>query len=54
MVYTVGEMAKMLGVSASTLRYYDKGGCSRLWSVPPAASECSAIRILNGCRSSAA
>ena len=23
MVYTVGEMAKMLGVSASTLRYYD-------------------------------
>lgn len=26
MVYTVGEMAKMLGVSASTLRYYDKEG----------------------------
>lgn len=26
MVYTVGEMAKMLGISASTLRYYDKEG----------------------------
>lgn len=26
MVYTVGEIAKMLGVSASTLRYYDKEG----------------------------
>ncbi len=26
MVYTVGEMAKLLGVSASTLRYYDKEG----------------------------
>ena len=23
MVYTVGEMAKLLGVTASTLRYYD-------------------------------
>ena len=26
MVYTVGEMAKQLGVAASTLRYYDKEG----------------------------
>ncbi len=26
MVYTVGEMAKLLGVAASTLRYYDKEG----------------------------
>lgn len=26
MTYTVGEMAKMLGVPASTLRYYDKEG----------------------------
>ena len=26
MVYTIGEMAKMLGVPASTLRYYDKEG----------------------------
>ena len=25
-MYTVGEMAKMLGVAASTLRYYDKEG----------------------------
>lgn len=26
MVYTVGKMAKLLGVPASTLRYYDKEG----------------------------
>ena len=26
MVYTVGEMARLLGVPASTLRYYDKEG----------------------------
>lgn len=26
MVYTIGEMAKMLGVPASTLHYYDKEG----------------------------
>ena len=26
MVYTVGEMAKRLGVAPSTLRYYDKEG----------------------------
>ena len=26
MVYTIGEMAKLLGVAPSTLRYYDKEG----------------------------
>ena len=26
MVYTVGEMTKLLGITASTLRYYDKEG----------------------------
>lgn len=26
MIYTVGEMAKLMGVHASTLRYYDKEG----------------------------
>ena len=26
MVYTVGEMAKLVGIPASTLRYYDKQG----------------------------
>lgn len=26
MIYTVGEMAKMLGIPASTLRYYDQEG----------------------------
>ena len=26
MVYTVGEMARLLGITASTLRYYDREG----------------------------
>ena len=26
MLYTVGEMAKLLGIAASTLRYYDQEG----------------------------
>jgi DNA-binding transcriptional MerR regulator len=26
MLYTIGEMAKLLGVAPSTLRYYDKEG----------------------------
>ena len=26
MLYTVGEMERLLGVTASTLRYYDKEG----------------------------
>lgn len=26
MLYTVGEIAKILGIPASTLRYYDKEG----------------------------
>ena len=26
MIYTVGEMAKSLGIPSSTLRYYDKEG----------------------------
>ena len=26
MTYTIGEMAKILGVTTSTLRYYDKEG----------------------------
>lgn len=26
MIYTVGEMAKLMGIPASTLRYYDKEG----------------------------
>ncbi|MFR5909070.1 MAG: MerR family DNA-binding transcriptional regulator [Gemmiger formicilis] len=38
MAYTVGEMAKRLGVPASTLRYYDKEGLLPLWGVPPASA----------------
>lgn len=26
MLYTVGEMARLLGIAASTLRYYDQEG----------------------------
>ncbi len=40
MAYTVGEMAKRLGVPASTLRYYDKEGLLPFVGVPPAASAC--------------
>lgn len=50
MVYTVGEMAKLLGVAASTLRYYDKEGCCPSWSAPPVAFACSGNQISNGCR----
>ena len=31
MVYTVGEMAKLLEIPASTLRYYDKEGLLLRW-----------------------
>lgn len=40
MVYTVGEMAKKLGVAPSTLRYYDKEGL-----LPFVARSKSGIRI---------
>ena len=33
MVYTAGEMAKLLGVPASTLRYYDKEGLQHTLSM---------------------
>ena len=42
MIYTVGEMAKTLGVPASTLRYYDKEG------LLPGASGCLKKKIMNG------
>lgn len=48
MVYTVGEMAKLLGVTASTLRYYDKEGSFRSLNVLPAEYECSVNPILSG------
>ncbi len=37
MVYTVGEMAKLLDIPASTLRYYDKEGLLPFGSAPPGA-----------------
>lgn len=45
MVYTVGEMARLLDVSASTLRYYDKEGLFRSWSVLPAQTHSAGIRF---------
>ena len=55
MVYTVGEMAKLLEVPASTLRYYvTRRACCPLWSAPPAASGCFRSPILSGFRSSTA
>ncbi len=40
MTYTVGQMAKMLGLAGSTLRYYDKKAFFPLWNVLPAVSGC--------------
>ena len=53
MVYTVGEMARLLGITASTLRYYDREGLLPFVE-RRAASGCSGIRTSNGCGSSAA
>ena len=47
MVYTVGEMARLLNVPASTLRYYDKEG---LLPFVERSSACSRIRITSGCK----
>ena len=48
MLYTAGEAAKILGIPASTLRYYDKEG------LLPEACACSVIQILRACGSSSA
>ena len=45
MVYTIGEMAKMLSVPASTLRYYDKEGL-----LPFVARSCGGIRQFRAIR----
>ena len=53
MVYTVGEMAKLLDIPASTLRYYDKEGL-----LPFVERSSGGIRLFretsSGCRSSGA
>ena len=40
MLYTVGEMAKKAGITASTLRYYDKKGL-----LPPIERTSGGIRM---------
>ena len=40
MLYTVGEMAKLLGIAASTLRYYDQEGL-----LPFVERSCGGIRM---------
>ena len=51
MVYTVGEMAKLLDVPASTLRYYDKEGLLPFVArAPLAGSGCFKILISSGCK----
>ena len=42
-MYTIGQVAEMFDLPVSTLRYYDKQGCSRNWSGRPAFAD-SAIR----------
>ena len=54
MAYTVGEMARQLGVPASTIRYYDKEGL-----LPFVGRSSGGIRVLrrrtsSGCASSSA
>ena len=44
MVYTVGEMAKLLDIPASTLRYYDKEG------LLPFVERSSGLRVAAGHR----
>ena len=44
MFYTVGEMAKILNTTPSTLRYYDKEGL-----LPFVASACLRTATMNGC-----
>ena len=44
MLYTVGEMAKLLGISSSTLRYYDREGL-----LPFVERSRGGIRMFTGC-----
>lgn len=48
MMYTVGEMAKLLNIPGSTLRIMTRKGFFPSWSVLPAASACFRRRITNG------
>lgn len=50
MVYTVGEMAKLLGVPASTLRYYDKEGLLPFVEALPAGGGCFRKKTASGSR----
>lgn len=54
MTYTVGEMAKLLGLPPSTLRYYDKEGLLPFVARSPVACGFSTTRTMHGCRPSAA
>lgn len=54
MLYTAGEAAKILGIPASTLRYYDKEGLLPELERPAEACACSVIQILRACGSSSA
>ena len=49
MAYTVGEMAKRLGLPASTLRYYDKEGLLPQVERSPGGSGCFRSRTMSGC-----
>ena len=50
MLYTVGEMAKRLGIAPLRSDITIKKVCSHLLNVPAAVSECSKMQTLNGCR----
>ncbi len=52
MTYTVGQMAKMLGLAGSRCDITIKKAFFPLWNVLPAVSGCFGRKTTNGCRSS--
>lgn len=37
-MFTIGQVSDMFHIPISTLRYYDKEGCSPAWNAPPASA----------------
>lgn len=47
-MYTIKEVAELMKLPTSTIRYYDKQDCSLLWSVPIPATA-SFLRLIWDC-----
>jgi len=48
MVYTIGEMAKMLNIAPSALRFYYKKGLLLFLNAPQAVNDYFRKKIMNG------